>query len=672
MTNRDPLLLGVLNHYFRAAAEAMGFVLQRTAYSSYVKESNDFATGLVTPEGEHFAYSLATGTQGFVGLQFGQMIQELAPWAEGDVAITNCPYLSHGVASHLPDYNMLQPIFVEGQLVAFAWCFVHASDAGGIVPGSILPSAHELYQEGLRIPPLKLYRGGVLQDDVRRIMLVNVRIPDKNWGDLNAMIAALATGEQRVRQAVMKWGLSAVLDSREALIAYAERRARALLELIPPGEYTFADYLEDDLVSDVPVRVKVRVEKESSGGLHLDFTGTDPQVRAAFNLASEGRHPYLCGAVFGFLRSMDPTLPINAGLMRPIRFTTPEGSIVNAAAPAACGVRFATAQTIYGVVQSALGKALPERVPAVGAGQASILAVSLQDPSTGARHVSVVQPMVGGSGGRRGRDGIDGCDFSQGSLSNTPVESIENALPLQVKQYSIVPDTGGAGEHRGGMAFRFDFEVFHADALVTARGMERFVFQPRGFRGGAPGATGDCWLDPDTPRARRLGKINSISLQPGEVLSLRTPGGGGYGDPFRREPAAVLADVRNGLVSVEAAQCYYGVAVDDGNLNLRATERLRYSGNHPTYGMFAPGEARARHEAVFTSEVADALAEALYELPAAARYSAKQGMYGLIRERAAAKESVTPEVVRRLMRELFPARTHQARPSIRSVQIREG
>jgi len=646
-TQPEPLLLGVLNHYFRAAAEAMGFVLQRTAYSSYVKESNDFATGLLTPEGEHFAYSLATGTQGFVGLQFGPMIRELAPWAEGDIAITNCPYLSQGAASHLPDFNLIRPIFVDGELVAFAWCFVHASDVGGIVPGSILPSAHELYQEGLRIPPLKLFRAGVLQEDVRRLMMVNVRIPDKNWGDLNAMVAALATGEQRVRQAVAKWGLATVLASREALIAYAERRARALLALIPDGVYTFADYLEDDLISDVPVRVKVTVEKEASGGLHLDFTGTDPQVRAAFNLASAGRHPYLCGAVFGFLRSMDPTLPINAGLIRPLRFTAPEGTIVNASAPAACGVRFATAQTVYGVVQSALGKALPERVPAVGAGQASILAVALLNPSTGIRHVSVVQPMVGGSGGRAGLDGIDGCDFSQGSLSNTPVESIENLLPLHVKEYSVVADTGGAGKQRGGMAFRFDFAVLHPDALVTARGMERFRFQPRGFLGGAPGATGDCWLDPDTPRARRLGKINSVTLQPGEVLSVRTPGGGGWGNPFERDPAAVLADVRNGLVSPEAARREYGVAIVDGELDVPATKDLRRQGG-PRYGMFEPGAARAAHEAVFTEEVADAMASALFALPAAARYAAKQKMVHALRSQAAEGRTVTPESVRAL------------------------
>jgi N-methylhydantoinase B len=654
MKPMDPLMLGVLSHYFRAAAEAMGFVLQRTAYSSYVKESNDFATGLLTPQGEQFAYSLANGTQGFVGLQFGRMIEELAPWHEGDVAITNCPYESQGVASHLPDYNMIKPIFVEGRLLAFAWCFVHASDAGGIVAGSILPSATEIFQEGLRIPPLKLYRAGVLQEDVRRLMMLNVRIPEKNWGDLNAMIAALATGEQRVQQAAHKWGGPTVLAAGDALIAYAERRARALLDRIAEGDYAFVDYLEDDLVSDMPIRIKLKATKEPGGGMHLDFTGSDPQVNAAFNLASNGRHPYLCGALFGYFRSMDPLLPINAGLMRPIRITAPKGSVMNASLPAACGVRFAVAQTIYGVVQSVLAQALPREVPAVGAGQASIIAVSLMDMASGARRVTVVQPMIGGSGGRRLRDGIDGCDFSQGSLSNTPIEAIENEIPIQVKEYSVVPDSGGAGEFRGGMAFRLDFSVFHSDAIVTARGMERFKFQPRGFLGGAPGANGDCWLNPGTANARRLGKINALTLEPGDVLSVRTPGGGGYGDPLNRSSAAVLADVRNGLITPEAAKTLYGVSIVAGQVDEPATAAARRAFDGVRYGEFEPGPARAAHEALFTLPVADALAEVLYALPAGLRYSAKAKLFKAIRAQAASGETVTPSTVRRLKSMLFP------------------
>jgi N-methylhydantoinase B len=650
----DPLLLGVFSHYFRAAAEAMGYVLQRTAYTTYVKESNDFATGLLTPSGEHFAYSLACGTTSFVGLSFGAMIEELGPWNEGDVAVTNCPYLSHGVASHLPDYNMIRPIFVEGRLVAFSWGFIHASDMGGIVPSSILPSAHEIYQEGIRIPPVKLYRGGVLQPEVKAFLLANVRIPEKNWGDLNALVAALGTGEQRVRQAAAKWGLDVVVEGTQALLDYAERRARGLIERIPPGTYEFVDYLEDDVVSDMPVRIVTRLTREEAGGLHIDFTGTDPQVGAAFNLASAGRHPYLCYAMLSYFRSLDPTVPFNAGLMRPIRFTAPEGSIVNATPPAACGVRFAVVMTMYGVLQAILAKALPGEVPAIGSGQASIISVSLLDMATGTRHVSVVQPMIGGSGGRADKDGIDGCDFSQGALSNTPVEAIENEIPILIREYSVLPDSAGPGRFRGGMAFRLDFQALQSDATVTARGMERFKFQPRGMHGGGAGATGDCWIDPGKSTARRLGKIDRLTLEESEVMSVRTPGGGGYGNPFERDPALVLRDVLDGLVTIGAARQQYGVVVKDDRVDEAASreERASRDGRRPD---FDPGAARAAHEAVFTPAVAGALAEALYSLPSGIRYSAKSRFFNAIRQIASRGETVTPHTIAQLKQEFYSA-----------------
>jgi N-methylhydantoinase B len=671
----DRLTLGILGHYFRAAAEAMGHVLQRTAHTTFIKESNDFGTALVTPEGEQFAYAVSIGTQGFVGLDYGHLIRELGPWEEGDIAIANCPYLTQGVASHLPDYQMIKPIFAEGRIVAFVWGFLHASDMGGIVAASILPGAYELYQEGLRIPPVKLFRRGVLQEDVKKFLLVNVRIPEKNWGDLNALHAALGTGEERIRRAIDKWGLATFEACQAELIGYAEARARDLIRRIPERSFHFVDYLEDDVVSDMPIRFSVRMTREGDG-VHLDFTGTDPQVSAAFNLASNGRHPYLCLAMFGYFRSIDPGIPVNAGLMRPIRFTAPEGSVVNATFPASCGVRFALAQTVYGVVQSLLAQALPGEVPAIGAGQAAILAISLMDPAKGRRQVTVVQPMIGGSGGRLQGDGIDGCDFSQGALANTPVESIENEVPILVREYSVVPDSAGPGRFRGGLAFRLDFQVFHPDTIVTARGMERFRFQPWGFAGGRHGTSGDCRLDPGTAGERNLGKLNSLKLEAGNVLSVRTPGGGGYGDPWTRAPEAVLEDVCNGVVSIERARIDYGVVVvhapssgsgesahggrvdqvTSGRLGVdeAATQALR-AGRPPADLRPDPGPGRAAHERVFSFEVAEAMAELLYSLPSGLRYYAKTRLYERIRALAAAGETVTAATVAGLRPQLLQA-----------------
>ena len=641
----DRTTLGILAHYFRAAAEAMGHVLQRTAHTTFIKESNDFVTALLTPAGEQFAYSVAIGTQGFVGLDYAHLLEQLAPWEEGDIAVANCPYLTQGVASHLPDYQMIRPVFVEGRLVAFAWGFLHASDMGGIVAGSILPSAYELYQEGLRIPPVKLFRAGVLQPDVKAFLLANVRIPEKNWGDLNALMAALGTGEQRIATAVAKWGIDTVEAARDALIAYAESRTRTLLDRIPDGTYRFADYLEDDVVSDMPVRIVLTMTKSPGGDVHLDYTGTDPQVNAAFNLASNGRHPYLCLALFGWLRTVDPTIPVNGGLMRPIRTTAPSGSVVNASFPASCGVRFALAQTLYGTLQCILAQALPGEVPALGAGQATILAASLMDPARARRQVTVVQPMIGGSGGRRQGDGVDGCDFSQGALANTPVESIENEIPILVRRYAVLPDSAGPGQFRGGMALRLDVQVFHPDTIVTARGMERFRFQPWGVAGGRAGTSGDCWLNPGAPGERRLGKIDVVHLQAGDVLSVSTPGGGGYGDPFERDPGAVLTDVHNGVVGEAAARDAYGVVIEGGRLDVAATRALRARRTGPAPSGFDPGPGRAAHEAVFTPAVSDALAALLYRLPQGLRYPAKSRFFARIRALAAAGHPVGPETV---------------------------
>ncbi|MCG8546910.1 MAG: hydantoinase B/oxoprolinase family protein [Alphaproteobacteria bacterium] len=664
----DKVTLGILDHYFRAAVEAAGFALKRTAHTTFIKESNDFTTGLVTPGGEHFAYPVAIGAQSYVGIDFSHFIESLAPWNEGDIGVANCPYLTKGVSTHLPDYHLIKPIFARGRLVAFAWAFIHSSDMGGIVAGSILPSAYEIFQEGIRIPPKKLFSAGVVQEDVRSFLLSNVRIPEKNWGDLNAVAAALGTTEQRVHQAVSKWGLQTVEAGRDALIDYAEERARAIISEIPDGEYVYQDYLEDDVVSDMPVRVKIRLTKDGHDGLHLDFTGSDPQVGAAFNIVSAGRHPFLCGALLSYLRTVEPSIPVNGGLIRPIRFTAPEGSVVNATFPAAVGVRYAVTMLVYNTVQGLIAQAHAGATAAAGPGQTTILAISLMDSASGRRHVAVVQPMIGGSGGRRAGDGVDGNDFSQGSLANTPAESIENEIPVLIREYSIVPDSGGPGKFRGGMAVRLDFQVFHPDTIVTARGMGRFRFQPWGLYGGRAGATGDCWVNPGAADQKRTGKIDVIRMEAGDTFSFRTPGGGGYGDPLERNPDAVLADVEDGVLSREGARRDYGVVITDGKVDTLATstERVQSKEGRPASSgssetgpgdpdPFDVGPARKSHEEVFSMELSDALAAYLFTLPPGLRYYAKQKMFAGIRQLASGGAKITPAQLAALWTDLQDA-----------------
>ena len=649
----DKIMLGVFSTYFRAAVEAAAYSLKRSAYTTYIKESNDFTTGLVTPSGEHFAYPVSVSAQSYVGIRFGTWIAQGAPWVEGDISVSNCAFDTHGVSTHLPDYHMLRPIFAGGRLVAFTWGFIHSSDMGGITPGSILPTAYDYHQEGLRIPPTKLFRAGVLQPDVKGFMLGNVRQPDKNWGDLNALMACLATAEARVHDAIGKWGLAEVEAGREALIDYAEARARALIDRLPDGTWSFHDYLEDDVVSDMPIRVKLTVTKSAGGNLHLDFSGSDHQVGAAFNLVSWGHHPFLCRAMFDYFRTVDRGIPVNGGLIRPITFTAPEGSVVNAVYPAAVGVRHSINMLCHAIMQGILAQALPDEIPTAGAAQGAIVAVSIMDPSTGRRNTNVIQPMVGGSGARPGRDGIDGVDFALSSLANTPTEVLENEADLLVRRYDLAPDSGGPGRFRGGLASRLEFEVFQADTILTARGQGRVRFQPWGRDGGAAGPCGEAWLASGTGPVQSLGKVNVLRIGPGQVFGLRTPGGGGIGDPWSREARRVLQDVIEGKVSRDAARREYGVVIRDAAVDDEQTASLR-GGGRPQVprnriaawpaGMDA-GAGRVAYEAVFTTEIADFIVAKLFEVPAGARYHLKQTMFRLIRERVA---PVTVEEVGRL------------------------
>lgn len=627
----DGVLLSILNNYFRATAETAGYTLERTAYTTFIKESQDFTTGLITPTGEHFAFPVSIGAQSYVGIDYSTFLNALAPWHEGDIGIANCPFATRGVSTHLPDYHLLRPIFAEGELLGFAWAFIHSSDMGGIVAGSIQPSAYEIFQEGIRITPTKLYRNGVLQADVREFLLSNVRIPDKNWGDLNAVLAALGIAEVRVKQAATKWGLEAVREGRDALIAYAERRTRDIIRALPDVRTSFEDYLEDDFVSDVPVRIKLNIEKDGEDGLHFDFTGSDPQVQAAFNLATNGRHPFLCLAMFGFFRTRDPGLPINAGLIRPFRFTAPEGTVVNARFPAATGVRYALTQLIFTIVQGALADLFEGSIPAAGAGQATIPAISMVDPKSGQRQVTVIQPMIGGSGGRPWADGVEGSDISLGSLRNTPCEILEHEAGVRVLRYEVVPDSGGPGRHRGGTALRLDVRLLHPNVVFTARGMERTKFQPWGLDGGKAGASSDCLINPDTANERQIGKVNVEHLSAGDVISLRTPGGGGYGDPLTRDPGKVLSDVLDGLVSTDAARARYSVAIRGGAIDYHETDRLRRRTKEASTSRYDLGDGRTAYMHQFPAVVLDELSGLLAELPPSLGYRGKQVAFAAMR-----------------------------------------
>ena len=629
----DAVTLELLRNYFQGTVDEMAHVVERTAYTTFVKETADFTTGLLTPGGEFFAYPKDIGVASFAGISYARTIEAVSPVEDGDIIITNDPYTTDAAVTHLPDIHVLKPIFADGRLVAFSYAFIHCSDVGGMVPASITPRATEIFQEGLRLPPKKIYRAGVLNEDLVDIILANCRIPEQNWGDLKALFAGLTTGERRFQRIVARFGLDVVEKTIEDLIDYTERKVRALIARMPRGRYEFSDYIEDDVATEIPIRLKVAVTI-GDGVIELDFTGTDAQVSSALNIPTAGRvHPFMTFALTNYFASADPNLPMNAGLLRPIRVVLPPGSVVNPHFPAACGVRYATVLRVYDTVLGALSQCLPDRIPAAGAGQGCMVALSLPDLATGRRNVTVVEPMIGGGGGRPTQHGINGCDASLGFLRTTPVESLESEAPIVFRRFDLVPGSAGAGRQRGGFGVRLDFQVFQPEGVVTARGMERLRFQPWGVLGGHPGLSGQVLLNPDTTAERALTKIDVLALDPGDVLSVRTPGGGGYGDPLERPPGEVAADVAAGLLTDEGAARSYGVIVRDGTLDedgttaLRATRRGERTGRR-----FDFGAGRLEHERVWTPELYDRFLTLVMALPVSYRAYVRRTLFRRLRD----------------------------------------
>jgi N-methylhydantoinase B len=641
----DRVTLEILRNHYQAVVEDMARIMERTAYTTFVKETADFSTGLVSTGGEYVAYPWSLGASSYLGLNMHHTLRYFDRYDEGDIVICNDAYLSGPLCTHLPDVHILRPIFHEGRIVCWGYAFVHSSDMGGAVPASVWPRATEIFQEGLRLRPTKLYRAGILQEDVRNLICDNCRIPEMNWGDIKAMVAAVTSCDRRVQAMIRKFGADTVVEGIDAVLDYTEQRARAVIRQIPDGTYRFTDYMEDDLRSEVPIRLKVALTV-SGDSLHLDFSGSDPQVGSALNIASHGvTHPFLCQAINAYIVTADPGIPKASSLLRPVRVTAPPGTVVNAQFPAPIGVRYATVLRVFDAVLGALAQALPGEVPAAPAGAISPVVASVLDPLSGTRHVQVVEPMLGGGGGRPTMDGLNGADSTSGFLRNTPVESIEAEVPIVMRRYHLIPDTGGAGEHRGGLAVRLDFQVFHPHAIVTARGMERFRLEPWGVGGGRAGTAGSCVVNRDGPRPRDIGKVDVLHLEPGDVVSIFSPSGGGHGDPRRRDPARVRDDVRAGFLTSERARSAYGVVLtEDGAVDQAATAAARAAMPAPPATPFDFGARRAEIEQRWPPALQDAAVQLLDAVPAAVRDWGKHQIYDRIQAIAAERTPTVADV----------------------------
>jgi N-methylhydantoinase B len=629
----DPVTLEILKNHCRAAAESMAFTLYRTAHSTFVKETEDFTTGLTTPEGLTFATPTELGATWFVGLNYANAIEAIEHYDEGDIGMTNDPYSGY-VCTHSPDMHIWKPVFHDGEIVCFVVGHVHNTDVGGAVPASLSRTLSEVHQEGIRIPPTKVVRRGEINQEILNVLFANVRMPEQNWGDLKAQIAAMNTGERRVHEMIAKFGIETFRTGIAALLDYAEAQARDIMRALPDGRYFFADYLDEDVASGYPCRIALTLDIHGDG-CTLDFTGSDPQIEGSVNIPTGGQEQHalmMIGLVY-VLYSLDRRLFLNTGVCRICRCILPDGTIVNPQFPAAVGLRTLSVQRLQGVIFGAFVQAARDRLPAGPASGGPIMNVNSIDNRTGRRVMASIGPITGGAGGNPREDGAEGSGANSSFLKNTPVEINEAEVPIKILRYGLVRDSGGAGKFRGGMAVEMRFEAQAPNTRVTARNRDRSRFTTWGVLGGRAGSRSCFLLNPGTNHAVDLGNTDIVTIGPGDVVHVASGGAGGWGDPLMRDPDAVLTDVKRHLVSPEAAADDYGVVLANGGVDAAATARLRarLAAERPAEtGFFDYGAARVAFEQVWTDANYAALTELLAGLPVHWRFFVKHRIFEAI------------------------------------------
>jgi N-methylhydantoinase B/oxoprolinase/acetone carboxylase alpha subunit len=518
----DPIELELFKNIFISISEEMAAVLGRTALSPNIKERKDYSCSLFNRDGE----TLAQGSHipvhlGAMPLSVQAAIRSL-PFEEGDLVILNDPYRG---GTHLPDITCVSPVFVKGKLWFFVANRAHHADVGGMSPGS-MPLATELFQEGLIIPPLKLVSRGRRNDDVLSLILSNVRTPDERRGDLLAQIAANDVGRARIREIVGRYGLGKISRYAGLVQDYTEKFLRATIRAIPDGLYGFTDFMDNDGITERPVKIAADVTIRGDRAV-VDFGRSGRQVEGGVN----ANHAITCSAVLYVFRALvEEDIPFNTGLMRPLEIIAPKGSIVNAEFPAACAAgNVETSQRIVDVLLGALARAIPERIPGASQGTMNNIAFGGHDSSRG-RPFAYYETIGGGMGAGLTAPGLSGVHTHMTNSLNTPLEALENYLPLKIRRYGLRKGSGGKGLRRGGQGIVREYE-FQVPTSLTIMS-ERRKFAPYGLRGGGPGAKGKNTLI-SRGRKKTLGSKVNIKLRPGDVLRIETPGGGGYGRPGR-------------------------------------------------------------------------------------------------------------------------------------------
>ena len=566
----DPIRLEVLKNAFDTIADEMALILMRTAHSPIVRDSMDFSTALCDPAGETLAQGVTTPMH--LGSFYDAMrflIQNFAGQIRaGDVYIANDPYAAAG--QHLPDIYIITPIFFENELGGWATTVAHHADVGGIVPGSNALGATEIYQEGLRLPFLKLYDAGVVNQAILDIVALNVRVPDQVIGDLKAQMASCLTGVRGMIELYKRHGRETLTLYITELHDYAERLTRAEIFEIPDGVYEFTDHIDGLGPNPEPVIFQVKVTV-AGDEITADWTGSSLQVPGGINTPI----PFTKACVYTALRSvMTADIPNCHGFTRPIHVTAPLGTVVNSVHPAPTGARGITGYRTIDCMFGALAQALPDRVTADGTGGSTLPGFGGYD-----RGVPFVfaETFMGTWGAAATHDGQEGVPHMGANQSNVPIEMIEANLPLRIRQYGIASDTGGAGRFRGGNALIREYELLAETAVFSLRSDKR-DFPPHALAGGEPGhGPVNLLRSGGVETTLPVLVTDGISLSRGDVFFHMTPSGGGYGDPFTRNPLLVLEDVLEDKLSVARARAAYGVAIVGipPRIDQAATDELR-------------------------------------------------------------------------------------------------
>jgi N-methylhydantoinase B len=565
----DPVTREIIKNALMSAADTMALTVVRTARSAVIKHGMDFSTALFNAEGLQVAQgltlpphlgSMAPALEGVMNA-FGDDVKP------GDIFANNDPYEG---ASHLPDIFLFKPIFVNDVLMGWSCCIGHQTDIGGRVAGGNACDNTEIYQEGLILPPLKLYAEGELNQAVWRILEKNVRVPDKVLGDVQALLAAVRFGERDLLRLVDEYGLEEMKSYMADILDTTEALTRAEISSLPQGEWNFVDHIDNDGIDPQPIAIHAKLKIEGDE-VFVDFDGTSPQAKGSIN----PNFAYTKSNVYAVFKCLiDPAIQSNSGFFRAFNITAPEGCFVNPQHPAPVAARglagFRICHTLFG----AMAQAMPGKIPAAwGGGEVGI--------SFGGYHrdrkawVYLEFNNDGPRGGGPQFDGADGLSSPVLNMANTPVESIEADQPLLIERFGLYPDTAGAGKFRGGLGLIRDFRILADEATFQLR-TDRTDFLPWGVEGGKPGTPTRNYLNPDGDGRTLPGK-HLTTLKKGDLYRMIQAGGGGYGDPLDRDVYAVVDDVEQEKLTVEYARREHGVVIDPDTLalDLTATEKLR-------------------------------------------------------------------------------------------------